>query len=138
MAVQAAITALQALVLNVTGIREAPAYSTEAPTIFPCSVCLPYEGDMTGMGGTWRKNVDTVTLDIHVARRDLKWDIRTLTPYVDSISNMLAANPTISASVDTIVYPVPWRLMVMDWAAGNVKTICIRFLVTFKHQTVCT
>jgi len=137
MAVQSAITALQALVNAVTGIREAPAYSTEVPAVFPCSVCLPYEGETTGMGG-WRKNVDTVTLDIHVARRDLKWDIRTLTPYVDSISNMLAANPTISASVDTIVYPVPWRLLVMEWAMGGVKTICIRFMVTFKHQTVVT
>jgi hypothetical protein len=133
MTVQAAITALQALVNAVTGIREAPSYSSEAPQVFPMSLCLPYEGELDILSaGQAQKNLATVTLDIHVARRDMKWDIRTLTPYVDSICNVLAKNPTISGSVSTIIYPIRWNVIAVDWAQGNVKTICVRFYVTFK------
>lgn len=137
MTVQAAITALQALVNAVSGIREAPSYIAEAPTVFPCSLCMPYEGEMTSLPGQ-QKDLAMVTLDIHVARRDMKWDIRTLTPYIDSINNVLAKNPTISGTVSTIIYPVRWRVLVIEWASGGVKTICIRFYVQFKLMAATT
>ena len=105
MALQAVITALQDLVGAIDGIRIAPHYAPEAPEVFPASVCLPYEGETTGIGGNVYQNIDTVTLDIHVGRRDMKWDVRTLTPYVDSISNMLAANPTISDKASAVNIP---------------------------------
>jgi hypothetical protein len=136
---EAAVAALQTLTLALTGMREAPALLTEVPQVFPCSRAYPWEGTWTGMGGGWKKSLATIALDVHVARRDMRRDIDTLYPFVDSVGNMLAANPTLSTTVQTIVYPVTWSFRSFTWdAQGSVITLGFRFLIPVKLETVNT
>jgi hypothetical protein len=136
---EAAVTALQALVNSLSGMREAPAYLTEVPHIFPCARAYPWDGEWTGMGGGWKKSLATIALDIHVARRDMRRDLDTLYPFVDLVGNLLADNPTLSATVDTIKFPVTWSMRSFTWdAAGSVVTVGFRFLITVKIETATT
>jgi len=133
------VAALQVLTDALAGMREAPALLTEMPQVFPCARAYPWEGEWTGMGGEWKKSLATIALDVHVARRDLKRDIKTLYPFVDSVGNMLSGNPTLSATVNTIVYPVSWSMRSFTWdAQGSVVTMGFRFLIQVKIETANT
>jgi hypothetical protein len=132
----AAIAALQALLLaGVTGLRSAPSVITETPQVFPCTRCYPWEGDITGQGNDWRQDITTLALDVHVARRDQKYDMNTLTPLFDAIGDVLTANTQLSGTVQTIIYPVHWNLMSWQWDDG-VKTFGFRYVITVKLETV--
>lgn len=134
--VDAAVRALQALMLaGVTGLREAPSVLTETPNVFPCSRCYPWEGEFTRLNSATRHNMQTIALDVHVARRDLRHDMTTLAPLLDAIGGVLVNNPTISGTVDTIEYPVRWSLKAWSWdAQGAVRTFGFAFLIQVKMQ----
>lgn len=136
---EAAVAALQALVNAVSGIREAPALLTDVPHVFPCARAYPWEGEWTGMGGEWKKGMQTIALDVHVANRNVKHAVKALYPFADSIGNMLAANPTLSDTVQTIDYPVTWSFRSFTWdTQGQVITLGFRFLIPVKLETAQT
>ena len=136
---RAAIAQIQTYMLTLTGMREAPTDAPEQPHVFPFAICAPAEGEWTGLQVAWKQGLQTVSLDIHVARKDLPRDIQKLADFEDAVPNILIANPTLNGTVDTIVYPIRWRLVTFSWdQMGQVKTIGFRFLITVKMETVVT
>ena len=136
---RAAIAQIQTYMLTLSGMREAPTDPPEQPHVFPFAICTPFEGEWSGQSGAWKKGLQTVVLDIHVARKDLSRDMQKLADYEDAVPNILLANPTLNGTVDTIVPPIYWRLLTFSWdKAGTLLTIGFRFTVTVKMQTAIT
>jgi hypothetical protein len=136
---QAAIAALQALVGAVSGIREAPAILTEVPQVFPCARAYPWEGEWATLSAGTKRGRQTIALDVHVARRDMRYDMAQVYPFVDTIGEVLAENPTLSGTVQTIMYPVTWSMRSFQWdQSGQVITLGFRFLIPVKMDTATT
>lgn len=134
-----AIAVIQADMLTLTGMRGAPTDPPEAPQVFPFSICLPESGEWESQADA-KRGLQTVTVDIHVARRELPKDVAALTTYfADAVPNKLLNDITLGGTVDTIVAPIRWQLLTFRWdQSGNVQTIGMRFYVTFKQRSAIT
>lgn len=132
------IAAIQADMLTLTGMREAPTDPPEQPQVFPFSICLPDSGEWIRAADV-KQGLQTVTIDVHVARRDLPRDVAALTTYfADAVPNKLLGDPYLGNTVDTIT-ALTWQILTFRWdAAGQVQTIGLRFTLTVKMRTAIT
>ena len=122
------------------GVREAPDYPPESLNSYP--FVLGFAG-----GGVWRfgpagdkKGLHSITLELHVARKDLPKDVEKSMGFSDSIPNLLMSklindnkwNNTID-TFDQISYtfgPLGW---------GNEPTLGFRFKIeNIKMQSTIT
>jgi hypothetical protein len=130
---QQAIDAIQADLGALDGIRGAPDEAPESINVFPFVVCYPSSGE-------WRSDIPgakiglhTITVELHVARKDLPRDIQKAMAYSESIPNaLLKAVATTAgdrfagtiATFDRITYtfgPLGW---------GGMETFGFRFQIS--------
>jgi len=123
------ITQIQTTVTAVTGIRKAPAKPPDDMHVFPFAICLPATGEYSVEPG-WAQGIDEVTLDIHVARKDLPRDVDKLITYWDSIPAALRADTQLQGTICVIRYPIRRSFATFNW--GSLRTIGIRFIVPVK------
>jgi len=101
MGYQAAIAAVQALILTLPGIKQAPAYAPEQISEFPFSVAYPGSGTWEFGAGGSMKGLLSIVIEIHVARLNLPDDISNAMVYADIVPKILLQNPTLSGTVST-------------------------------------
>lgn len=135
--VQGAIEAIQDIALTVTGIRSAPDYAPDKLPALPAVVTYPARGNVTSMGGNSSQDFHTIYCEVHVQRKDLARDIKTLVPFIDSFRNELAGAPTLNDAVTTINYPITYEILEREFGSGN-KTLVLRFIVEIKQLNVLT
>lgn len=133
---QDAITQAAALVAGLTGIKGAPANPTEQISQFP--FCQVYPGEGTASFGVIgeRLNLDTIIIELHVARKDLPRDVAAALPYVDTIPNVLmdgVLDDKWSATIDTFEN-VTWTFGALNWAGQ--ETLGFRFSVNGVKRRV--
>ena len=127
---QQAIDAIQDDLGALTGIRGAPDEPPEKITVFPFIVVYASSGE-------WRSDVPgnkiglhVITIEIHVARKDLPRDVEKAMAYSESIPNaMLKAVATVGgdkfASTISTFSRITYTFGPMDW--GDLKTLGFRF-----------
>lgn len=136
MTVQAAIAAIQDIMLTIADIREAPDYPPDAMSVYPFAVCFVGSGEFTCMSGEWYKGLHTLTLQLHWPRKDLARDVTKAMAMIDTIMNELTENPKLANTVSTIVYPIRYTFGALSW--GGVDTIGFDFKITVKIEATIT
>lgn len=123
---QDAINYIQTLMIKLQGIRAAPKYPPEDVSVFPFAVCYPGSGLFEfGPGGT-KKGLHNITLEIHVARKDLEMDTRAAMRFSDTVPNILLANPTLGGNVSTFGQ-IRYAFGPLGWAGA--PTLGFRFIL---------
>ena len=133
MGLQAAIDAIQDLMLTISAIREAPDEPPDTINVYPFAVCFASSGAWTPQSAAWKKGLHTITLQVHWARKDLARDVTKAMALVETIPNLLCNNPTLAGTVDTIVYPLTYTFGALSW--GGVDTIGFDFKIPVKIQS---
>ena len=119
------VTAIQALVANVSGIREAPSTPPENMHDFPFAVCIPLRGDWNRESyGTCTTKHHTFRLTVHVARASLPHDYTAIIGYGDTVPAALLADQTLTSTVDT-VDALRWELGAVEY--GDAQTLAWTF-----------
>lgn len=127
------------VVAAVTGIRSAPSLPTDNFNALPFAVGYPKAGISSfGVPGE-RLCLDSIVIELHVARTDLAGSMDVAFPYADSIPNALHKaykDDQWDGSIDTFE-DVQWEFGNLGW--GSLNTIGFRFTVTgIKRRLVLT
>jgi len=127
-------------VRTLRGIREAPDYAPEEIGNYPFALAYPGGGVMDFGPANDRKGLHTLTLELHIARKDLSNDVKKAAPFVDSIPNLLMYklqndnqwNGTIST-----FQRISYTFGSLGW--NQIETFGVRFRVEeVKIQTAIT
>ena len=129
-----AMTQIQTVARSLTGIKSAPAQVTDSTSAFPFVITFPRRVESTAQN-TFDKSVFTVFTEIHVARGIVGDAIVTGAGLYEDLRDALNADPTLAATVDTIVYPIVATFGELEWGTPAVKTVGWRLEITFKINT---
>ena len=131
-----AIAALQDLTGALTGVREAPDYPPGAIGVTPVFIAVPGSGEYTGLNQTLAKNRHVIALQLWVSRNDLARDVKELAPYIDTVSNMLLKNVTLTNTVETIVMPITYSVGPRE--SGGIQYLVCEWQITVKQENAVT
>lgn len=139
---QQVIDAIQDDLGALTGIREAPDEAPENMNVFPFVVVYPSSGE-------WRSDIPgnkiglhTLTVELHVARKDLPRDIQKAMAYSESIPNTLlkavaSTSGDLFASTISTFDRITYTFGPLGWA--GVDTLGFRFqVIGVKMQSAIT
>jgi hypothetical protein len=129
-------TYLQATALTLPGMRSAPELPPEKAAAYPFAVTFPYQGDWDGLSGGWMIGLHTLATEIHVARKNLPYDVAKVIGYCETFANALLRDPTLGGHVDTINGGIRYTFGPMNW--GGQETIGYRFEINVKVQPALT
>ncbi len=123
------IERVAAVMSSVPGIRRAPVNPEEQMNVFPFAVVYPADGDNTFGTPGERLALDSIAIEIHVARKDLPRDIQSALPFVDSIPDALMADMVATQWAGTIdtFESISWTFGPLGW--GGMDTLGFRFTV---------
>lgn len=128
--IDTAVARLQALALQVSGIKAAPSYPVEDATVLPLAIAHISSGEGSAQDATFAKLIYTVSVDFHVSRVSLKNAYTQLDAIIPAYHKLLAGDPTLAGAVDTIIFPVTVNVAPAEW--DSVITEAAFFSVTFK------
>lgn len=112
-------------------LRHAPIDPAEIINAYPASVAYARNGDFTIYQG-WLKELHTVNLEIHVARKDLSRDARKVFAYWRSIPNALFNDPTLAGLAHTL-NQVRYQFGALSYTPeGDVGSVGFRFNLNLK------
>jgi hypothetical protein len=128
---------LAGLAGNLAGIKGAPEVPPEQINQFPFAVVWPNTGIISQLTNTDYKSLDTLALEIHVARKNLPVAMTAIYPYLDLVAAMLMNNPTLNGTVQTINLShaeggVAWSFGELNWQ--ETKTLGFRFDIPVKRE----
>lgn len=127
----AVIDYVQAQMKEVEGIRAAPKRPPDKISLYPFTTCFPGTGDiLIGNPAGNRRDIHTLILEVHVARKDLPADINRVLPLVDRIGDKLKDDPTLGGNVETIVGSITYVFGPLGWFGQ--ETIGWQFQVPVK------
>lgn len=130
----AAVQALQAHALSLSGVMEAPTYPPESINQFPFAVAYPANGRILGVSAQFRRELHTVFVEFHCARTILPTAVEQAITYLTGFPPLLTADPTLGGAVQTVLMdadqPITYEFGRLNW--NGIDTIGIRFRVTLK------
>ncbi len=129
-----AIEKLQAhaLACTSTTIRAAPDYPPEDASILPLAVAYIAEGTGQADNATTARLLFTVNVDIHFSRVTLKGAYMQLNAIIPEYLKRLAGDPTLGGTVETINFPVSFRVVPAEW--GSLVTSMAQFQIQLKFM----
>ena len=129
-----AIKKLQAhtLACTSTTIKAAPDYPPEDASILPLAVAYIAEGTGQADNATTARLLLTVNVDIHFSRVSLKSAYTQINAVIPEYLKRLAADPTLGGAVETINFPVAFRVLPAEW--GSIVTSMIQFEIPLKFM----
>ncbi len=138
MGLVAAIAKAQELVAAAcTGIREAPDYPPEQMNDFPFLVAFPGTGTFTGGPAGMKKGLHAITMQLHIARKNLPRDVEQAAPYIESIVSALMVDPGWGGTVDSL-NQIDYRFGPLGWGIGPgdpVNTFGVAFTLHVKLES---
>ena len=128
-----AIIEIQTLAGTMSGVRKAPTSPPDKMSHYPFVICYPGTGTITKMSAGWKQGLQTVILEIHVARKDMARDVAKLIDYEDDLMDLLWAdsNSGLSSTADTIT-EIRYQFGALDY--DDTATIGWRFEIDIKIQ----
>lgn len=125
-----AIKEIQDIVGAVSGIQQAPDDPPEQINIFPFSVCYAYEGEYIWHHKASMRGNHNIRLEIHLARKDLPFDVKAAMAYCQNIPLALfnAAKFEVDLTAVKNIQSIAYRFEPLGW--GGTATIGFRFTIT--------
>lgn len=112
------------------GIRAAPVEPVEQMNAFPFAVSYPARlVGATQLTANTRRFIYEIRTEIHVARKDLPRDVRTVGPYADSFPAAVWDDSQLNDAVDTVL-SITGDLSGSEW--GGQETLAWIFTTTVK------
>jgi maleate cis-trans isomerase len=132
MSVESAIQRLQALALACEGvkIKQAPDYPIDDAAVLPMSIAHIISGTGTANNADTLQFQPTIAVDIHFSRVSLRNAYTQASLIALEYMQRLAGDPTLDGAVDTIVFPVAFRIVPATW--DDVTTQMLRFEIPLK------
>jgi hypothetical protein len=129
-----AIVKLQAhaLALSTVTIRGAPSYPVEDAAVLPLAITHIESGTGQADDASTARLLITLSVDFHVDRLSIKSAYTQLDLIIPEFLKRLAGDPTLGATVDTIVFPVTFQVMPAQW--DKVVTQMVSFKVPVKYR----
>lgn len=129
-----AIKKLQAhaLACTSTTIKAAPDYPPEDASILPLAITYIAEGTGRADNATTARLLFTVNVDIHFSRVTLKSAYTQLNAIIPEYLERLAADPTLGGTVETINFPISFRVVPAEW--GSLVTSMVQFQIPLKFM----
>lgn len=129
-----AIQKLQAhaLACTSTTIKAAPDYPPEDASILPLAVAYIASGTGQADNATTARLLLTINVDIHFSRVSLKSAYTQINAVIPEYLKRLAADPTLGGKVETINFPVAFRVLPAEW--GSIVTSMIQFEIPLKFM----
>jgi len=133
-----AVARLQYHALAITSetVRGAPSYPTEDASVMPLAIAYIANGTGSIDDSTTARLLLTVNVDFHVNRTSMKSAYTQLNNIIPEYLRRLAADPTLNAKVDTIVFPVSFTVMPAQW--DRITTQMASFQVPLKFRETPT
>jgi len=111
-------------------IRSAPSYPVESADVLPLAITYISDGSVSVDDITSARLLYTINTDFHVSRTHMKSAFSQLDIIIPDFCKRLAGDPTLSATVDTIVFPVSFTVAPAQWDA--VVTQMVSFSIPIK------
>jgi hypothetical protein len=125
-----AISELQSLALECNGIRNAPDYPVESAGSLPLVITHLVAGEATADNASTARLLNTVNVDFHFARVNIKDCYQRIDTLVPEYLKLLCGHPTLNGKIDTIIFPVSFAVSPAQW--DNVITQMVSFTVQLK------
>jgi hypothetical protein len=115
---------------GLTGIKGCPDSPPDQINMYPFIVIYAATGDITG--GSLSNNtgimkgLHNIAIELHIARKNLAYDILTAMQYSDSIPNALWKDPTLNGTASTFGN-ISYTFSAMNW--GGIDTVGFRFIM---------
>ena len=115
---------------SVPGIRRAPINPEEQMNVFPFGVVYPLDGESQFGTPGERLELDSIAVELHVARKDLPRDVQGALPFVDSIPDALMSDMISTQWANTIdtFESISWTFGPLGW--GGMDTLGFRFTIS--------
>lgn len=134
--IDAAVQALQSLILSSsdTTIRAAPDYPIDDANLLPLSIAYISSGQSTAEDSGSVKMILTLKADVHFSRVSIVEAYKQISKFVPNFLKRLAGDPTLSGTVDTVVYPVSFDVIPMQY--NMIVTQAVSFSIPVKIRTM--
>jgi len=129
--VRQAIAVLQTHAIT-AGAREAPTDPPEGNAGFPFSICYPDNGTIFGESSGARRDIINLVLDYHLSRQNLPLNVQAALSFLETFPSLLVGDPTLGATVDTIILDTGISFNFGKMEYGSLQTIGFRFTIPIK------
>ena len=133
-----AIIALQGLVSEIDGIRDAPSEPPEKITTWPFAVAFPGDGEWIFGDASYDTGLHTLILQIHTARKDLPRDVLGIIDYGELVREKIRSNSNIflpdTTGAATVSAVIGLRYTFGFLSYGGVPTLGWAFEVDIKIE----
>jgi len=116
-----------------TGVKFAPDEPPEQMTAYPFVVVWWSEGEAREVDATWGYTLDTVVAQVHIARKDLANDVRTVRGFGDTVRKALVQDPSLGGVVCSL-NRLYMAFRPMEW--GGVQTLGYHIELTYKYTII--
>ena len=129
-----AIVKLQAhaLALATITVRGAPSYPTEDATVLPLAIAHVANGTGQADESTTCRMLVNLKVDFYVSRQTMKGAYTQINLIIPEFLERLAGDPTLGATVETIVFPVSFEVSPVQW--NTIPTQMVSFTVPVKYR----
>jgi hypothetical protein len=133
--IQDALDALRNEVLSVGGIKDAPKYPPEQANEFPFLVCYASNGDWDWVSFGMIESTPNLTVEIHVARKNLPYDIEKAMAFSDSVPEAIMGNDNLSDCGYRLSGRISWTFGPMSWGSLEDNTLGFRWVIPVEKDT---
>lgn len=133
-----AIKNLQEIVLSSsdTTIKAAPDYPVEDANVLPLSIAYISNGQSTADDDGSARMLLTLKVDVHFSRVSIVEAYKQINRFVPELLKRLAGDPTLGGSVDTIVYPITFEVLPMQYNAIITQAVSVSVPVKIRTGTL--
>lgn len=136
--IDGAIQRIQEIVLSSsdTTIKAAPNYPIDDANILPLSIAYIASGQSTADDAGAMRMMLTLKVDIHFSRVSIVEAYKQISKFIPEFLKRLAGDPTLNGNVDTIVYPVTFEVVPMQYNAIITQAVSISIPVKIRTETL--
>lgn len=134
--VTAAVAQVQALWLEIPGIRAAPDFPPDKADPFPCAITFERFGEMDNArmySHSFAPVVGTIWSELHIQRANLPLAIKTAMSFRDAFLRKLQGDPDLGDFL-MLVKTIRWTLQPMMW--NGIETTGYRFELDYVNELV--
>lgn len=125
-----------ALALSDEDIKGAPNYPVEDASVLPLVITYIAEGTGQADDATEARLLLTIGCDFHVNRSPIKGAYEQLQGIIPEFLRRLAGDPTLGATVDTIVFPVSFTVQPAQWNTVTTQMAAFRIQLKFREDPI--
>lgn len=120
------------LALSDVTVKSAPNHPTEGLPQLPASFVYIGNGTATAESADTVRIMPTLIVDVHFSPNIFKHAFGNVNALIPELCKRLAGDPTLGATVDTIIFPINYSVFPYEW--NQTFTIVARFEIPVKFR----